>query len=165
MPNHAEVIFETGAKSVVNYDTEDELRAFLQEHHRRATEGEPGSAQDYEVRSDLVKDDPDVVRRAAANANRPAERISKVLLYGKHPGEYAEHGVLFTSAVEQLVAGLADNSGDKPTINVWELIAALRREITATRSGELAPHDSLYKMPHADEMDLSFLDNSNGGES
>jgi hypothetical protein len=127
---HAEVIFETGSKSVVHYDDEQELRDFVNEHTNRAVSGERGGPTGH-----------------------AAERISKVLLYDEHPGNYASHGLLYSAAVESLVKGLTDD--DKKTINVWDLIAALRREVNATNIGEVGPHDSLFKMQHTGELALT----------
>jgi hypothetical protein len=153
MAKHAEVIYETGAKSVVAYDDEAELQSFVAEHTERALTGKPGAAQDYTERTDI---EPELARQAHGVSLRPAERISKVLLYDRHPLDYAQSGYLYASTVDKLIVGLkADNN----TINVWELIAALRREINATHTQEVGPHDSHYKVQQVGELDLS----GNGG--
>src|SRR6266403_5337460 len=104
MAKHAEVIFETGAHSVVSYDDEAELKSFLSEHHRRVVNGEPGAAQDQVERGDINYSDPGMVHPDKAKL-RPAERIHKVLLYSEHPVDL--HGsTVNVGTVKSLIDGM-----------------------------------------------------------
>lgn len=153
MPKHAEVIYETGAHSVVSYDDLDELKTGLKAHHRRAVEGDPGSAQDWSERSDI---DPEEARGAHAIATRPAERVKRVFLYDEHPGgNDPSNDSVDANTVNTLVAGMTQSDGKLPA---FQLISALRDELSPVHPTDQGRHESMYKADGEEMTDLSFLD-------
>lgn len=135
MSKHAEIIYEPGSKSVVSYETDDELKAALKEQHSRAISGNTGGP-----------------------GGAPAERISKVVLYDKHPGD-DNGGVVSAANVGTLVSEMTQSDG---TLNANQLISALREEMSPTYPQDQGAHNSMYKMTGT-EMDMGFLDDSSGG--
>lgn len=129
MPQHAEIIFETGSKSVAGPCTEDELKDFLIEHTRRAVNGEEGGPTGH-----------------------PAERIKRVILYPDHPGNLHNSRV-DANAINSLVSGMTDKDG---TVDHEQLVRALRDEVSPVFPVNQGRHESLYKADGV-EMDLSFL--------
>lgn len=127
----AEVIFETGSKSVLDNVTEDELKSFLTEHNRRAQAGDVGGPTGH-----------------------PAERISKVLLYDQHPATYNPGAKVSADALATLIDGMKDANGQ---VDSAQLIAAINDEISPTYPQDQGRHESIYKMPETGELDLSFL--------
>lgn len=126
---HAEVIFETGDNSVVHFDSEDELKGFLKEHHRRAAAGE-----------------------AAGPVGGPASRIKRVLLYDDHPATPpADNGVDAKLAKETIDAMTKDGK-----VDVHQVAGALRGELSAVYTVNQGVHETRYKAD-ADEMNLDFL--------
>lgn len=169
MTGHAEVIFEDGSHSTLSYENESELRAFLQENHRRAVEGEPSATQDQQPRQDMLGDPalggrtPDSFTQM--HMSRPAFRAKRVLLYDQHPADLVPVGNEGTmpvdaSAVKSLVDGMA-GEGDK--VNMHQLTQALRDEASPVFAQNPGKFESQYKMPETSELDLSFLNESSGG--
>lgn len=126
---YAEIIFETGSKSVQGPSDEDGVKRFCVEHERRAREGEEGGPTGH-----------------------PAERISRVILYEDHPGNLHNPRVS-VDAIQNLVQGMADKDG---TIDHEQLTRALRDEASPLYPVNQGRHESLYKA-EGKEMDLSFL--------
>lgn len=155
---YAEVIFETGAKSIISYDDEAELKSFLSEHHRRAITGEPGAPQDQVVRDDIDYSDPGMVHPDRAT-QRPAERIHKVLTYSDHPADMYSTGVgldtVKTLAEGMSVGGVVDHE---------QLIRALRDEVSPVYPVNQGNLHSIYKAQEDGELDLAFLNNIEGSE-
>lgn len=158
---YAEVIFETGSKSVVSYEDESELKAFLAEHDRRARNGEPGAPQEQYGRNDVDAADFTNMPSLDAMKSRPAERVSKVLTYKEHPADLHETGVP-VDTVRELVSGMADNEGN---IDHEQLIRALRDEVSPVYPQDQGRLQSMYKADADGELDLSFLDSSSAGGS
>lgn len=153
MPKYAEIIFETGAKSVISYEDEDELKNFLTEHHRRAVQGLPGASQDQEERSDIDYSQPGNVHPDRAK-QRPAERIFNVLEYGDtHPADLHPVGV-DVKTVKELIEGMADEDG---RIDDQQLIRALRDEVSPVYPVSQGHRESIYKADAENELDLEFL--------
>lgn len=125
---YAEVIFETGAKSVVSFDDESELKDFLTEHEARATSGEDGGPTGH-----------------------PAERIKRVFLYSEHPANYAGNAV-DAESLNNLLQGMASEG----VVDGNQLIEAVRDEMSPVYPVDQGRHQSMYKM-EGSEMDLSFL--------
>ena len=130
---HAEIIFEPGAKSVMRFDSEDELKSFLTEHNRRATKGEDGGPAGY-----------------------PAERIKRVIVYSKHPADYTGEGVNADNVASLLEGMKKDESGK---VDGHQLISAVRDEMSPVYPVDQGRHESMYKMSGTD-YDLSFLGES-----
>lgn len=133
---YAEIIFETGSKSLMSFDDEESLKSFLVEHTRRAMQGDVGGPTGH-----------------------PAERIKKVLVYSDNPGDLHADGLVPVDAVQKLVSGM-EHSG---LVNVEQLMSALRDEVSPTYPLDQGRHASLYKAEEDGELDLAFL-NTVGGE-
>lgn len=153
MPKYAEIIFETGAKSLLVYENESEVEAFVREHHRRAISGEPGATQDQVLRADLGPEDFAVMPSIDQMKSRPAERVSKVYLYNEHPGDTYDSRVS-VDTVKTLIDGMA---GDGNTINHEQLVAALRDEASPVHIQDQGRLESFYKVDADGELDLAFL--------
>jgi hypothetical protein len=87
--SYYEVIYETGAHSVVSGDEKEVLKG-LKEQHRRAVNGEPGGP-----------------------AGQPAERVKTVLKYDKHPNDFSDNltAEVATKELTELVKANADENG------------------------------------------------------
>lgn len=155
---YAEVIYETGAKSIVSYEDLDELKGGLFEQNRRAMAGEPGAAQDQEVRSDIDYSDPGMIHPDRAK-QRPAERVYSIIEYGDtHPADLHSETVA-TRKLEELVTGMADDSGE---VNPHQLISALRDEVSPVYPVDQGRHESIYKAEGKVMDDLSWLEPPSG---
>jgi len=127
---YAEVLFETGSKSIMSFEDEDELKGFLSEHHRRAVEGEAGGP-----------------------TGQPAERVKKVLLYDNHPGDN-DNTMVNASNISTLVSGMSK----KGELDGYQLMAAIRDEMSPVYPVDQGKHESFYKTSDNGELDLSFLE-------
>lgn len=126
---YAEIIFEPGSKSVLSFDSEDELKSFLKEHHRRAVAGENGGPTGH-----------------------PAERVTKVLVYKDHPADYAGPAIS-ASTMKSLLDGMTQDGG---VVDGHQLIQAVRDEMSPVYPADQGRHESIYKQSGS-EYDLSFL--------
>jgi len=132
---YAEVIFEPGSKSVMSYESDDELQGALKAHHNRAVSGADGGP-----------------------AGNPAERVHKVITYDSHPAD-DNGGMVKSDAVSTLVSGMTKDDG---TLDANQLISALREEMSPTYPQDQGAHNSMYKA-EGTEYDLAFL-NDGGSE-
>lgn len=151
---YAEVIFETGAKSIVSYDSEDELKDFVTEHMRRVTTGEPGAPQEQYGRNDVSPADFNNMPSLDKMKDRPAERVHKVFLYNEHPVDLHTKGA-DASTLHTLVEGMTDKDG---RVDHEQLIRALRDEVSPVYPVDQGRLESQYKAEAVGELDLSFLD-------
>lgn len=130
----AEVIYEPGSKSVVQYDSLDELKAGLSEQHRKAKAGEVGGP-----------------------GGHPAERITRVLLYSVHPADHNRDGVVHTEELNKLIEGM---TGSDSSVDITQLVEALRDEASPIFPQDQGRHESMFKM-EAEELPTDFLEDSN----
>lgn len=131
-----EVLFETGAMSILNAETDEEAMGFVAEQDRRARAGEPGGP-----------------------IGQPAERIAKVYKYDKHPDDYntemtASADVL-KEEVTALIDGLKDENG---VVAIDDLSNGVRAIAHPMKSERTEPFESMFKMEHTGELDLSSLE-------
>ncbi len=77
-----EVVYETGASSVAEYDDENEAISAVKAHHERAIKGEAGGPTGHS-----------------------AERVVKVLMYKTHPNEFNPSGNVTAAEVQKLEIG------------------------------------------------------------
>jgi len=118
---YAEVIYETGSKSVMCVKDEAELMEGLRAHQQRAVDGEAGGP-----------------------TGAPAERIKQVLVYDKHPDDLnPDQTVSAEVALEEIKAALKG----KDAVQVHEL-AALVRNLSSpvVPLDEDGRHNSMYRM-------------------
>lgn len=129
-----EVIYETGAHSVVQGDDDEAVIGGLREQQRRALEGEDGGP-----------------------AGHAAERVKRVLKYDEHPAEYGASMAMgakeMMDELSSRMRALADNQGGQVSIPqaVQELIL-LGSPIMPISDDR---HASIYKAPEVDELDAS----------
>lgn len=146
---YAEIIYETGNKSIAFYDTEEEMQSALSEHHRRAINGEPGSGASA-LRMDL---DPGETRIGTW----VAERIKKVLLYDEHPTDFGADQLVDSAELKKTVDEAID-ANEMNGVVFAPGIAALVRDATNPLVSEPGAQDSQYKAPETGELDLAFLE-------
>jgi hypothetical protein len=149
-----EIIYETGNKSVAEYADDEEAISATQAHHERAIKGLPGRGKST-PRADLGDGAPQVM-------DYPAERISKVLRYEKHPASLNED---MTMSADVARSEFENMIGDSKVVNLMELSGKLRdlaNPLTvAAQNGEHDRHASQFKMKEDGEVELPFL---KGGE-
>lgn len=130
-----EVIYETGEMSVASYATDAEALSALGEQQRRAMSGLEAGPQ-----------------------GGPATRISRVFKYTDHPASLNEDGGLsgdvLLSSLKDLVKQYSDKNG---VVNVMAFAQAVPLLVHPGQTGEVAPHDSKFKMEAASELDLKEL--------
>lgn len=124
-----EVIYETGAHSVMCVDDENEAVAAIQEQNRRAIAGEPGGPV----------------------GDRTAERVMKVLKYDKHPNDFnPDQAVTEAEAQAGFSDALAAHTDEEGAVDLNEVLADLR--LLTSPTVDSAPHESNYKMQDTGEL-------------
>jgi hypothetical protein len=123
-----ETIYETGAKSVAKYDSEEEAIAAITAHHERAKNGEPGGPY-----------------------GGVAERVKKVLVYDQHPGDLNASNLLPVEEVKTAVSAAIDKLSMGGQISNTELAAAIRA-LSDPHTHSENRHDSQYKMQEKGEL-------------
>lgn len=144
----AEIIYETGNKSVAYYDTEDEMRSALEAHHLKAINGEPATPQS-ELRNDLTPGESRI-------GTWVAERIKKVLLYDEHPATFGEEQLIDVGELKATVDDAIAESEMNGVVHV-HTIAAVIRDMSNPLVTNPTAHESQYKAPETSELDMSFL--------
>ena len=118
---YAELIYETGAKSVACYESEEELLGAVKAQHDRALSGEKGGPSSH-----------------------PAERVVRVEVYDHHPADLGEDKTVSTEvAKEELNAALKELS-EGGVVNTDELAARIR-DLASPLVASETPHDSMFK--------------------
>lgn len=112
MSIYVETIFETGSKAVGCYEDEAELMTALKAHHAKAVTGEEGGPTGH-----------------------PAERITRVEIYDRHPDDLPE------PSPEVVKEELKSIEGD----TVME-VAAKVRDLSSPMVNDPERHDSMFKM-------------------
>lgn len=119
----AEIIYETGTKSVGEYDSEAELLVALKTHQLRAVGGQEGGPSGHR-----------------------AERIKRVEIYDRHPSELNEVQVVGTDVARKQVEALLTELDAGGSISVVELAQRIR-ELPSPLVVDAGAHESMYKMP------------------
>lgn len=125
-----EIIYETGRNSIANYNDDDEARAAVGEHHRRAIHGELAQMSNEQM--------------------GPAERVVKVLKYNEHPADYGASQAVSIDEVRAAVDEALDKHAVGDMVSVPEVAASIR-DITRP-TVESGPHESNYKMSEVAEL-------------
>lgn len=123
-----EVIFETGAYSVCEYENDEVAREAIKAHNDRAINGEAGGP-----------------------AGLTAERVKKVLVYETHPATLNENQLLSTDVAAAEVQALIAETSKDGVISIPELAARIR-DMTNPSVGDSAPHESNYKATEIREL-------------
>lgn len=136
---YAEIIYETGAKSVGYYKDEAQLLEGVREQHRRAKSGEPSYSGE------------------ADGPVPPAERVVRIEIYNKHPHDLNEEQTVSSEVAKSEVAALIKELDENGSLSVTELAARVR-ELSSPLVLNGKQHESMYKMP-ADKVLTSGWDN------
>lgn len=145
-----EIIYETGNRSVIQADDDEQALSGIKAHHQRAIKGETGRGVST-ARTDLQ---PGEAGYNPTTMDYPAERVSRVLVYDDHPGDFGQDQTVSKDEfMEQLNAFVAD----KDVINVMEF-SAFARDLSDPHVLPEGKQDSQYKMEQERELDLSDLD-------
>jgi len=118
----AELIFETGSKSVGEYKDEEEVLAAVKAHHERARGGDAGGPTGH-----------------------PAERVVRVELYDQHPGDLNELQTMSTDVAKKELEAAMKDLDEGGAISVTELAARIRN-LSSPLVDEPGRHDSAYRM-------------------
>jgi hypothetical protein len=130
-----EVVYETGEVSVADYADDAEALSALGEQNRRAVSGEQAGPQ-----------------------GGPASRIAKVFKYNEHPGSLNEDGTLTAEVLNTELTDLVKQYTDKNgVVNVLAFAEGVTGLVHPMNLGDVAPHDSKYKMTPTGELDLKTL--------
>lgn len=122
----AEIIYETGSKSVAYYEDDKEMMEGLTAHHDRAKNGEPG--------------------REGENAH-PAERIKEVQIYNKHPQDLNEDQTMSADVMKKELDEAIKRLSEAGSVSITEVAAAVRDLSSPVVPLEGSkPHDSMFKM-------------------
>src|SRR5215469_1744842 len=127
-----EVIYETGTHSVISADSDEEALRGLRAHQARAEAGELGGP-----------------------AGHSAERIQKILVYDRHPAEYALSMTadVANAQLADLVKMVTDPNG---VVDTDMLQAEIRRLADPVDNAAMieSRHNSMYKMQQVGELNL-----------
>lgn len=145
-----EVTYETGRTGVAEYQNDAEAQSALKAHNDRARTGKPGGP---------VADHP---QGAAGVPDWPAERITAVRVYSKHPDDYNTEQTatkeVVLKEIEEQVERLADDNG---VVNLQELANEVRGLSHPMVTERESSFDSIYKMANdLGDMPLGFLEDS-----
>lgn len=141
-----EFIFETGSKSVAEFDDDETAKAAAVAHHERAIKGEPGRGASA-ARNDLGNEPQRHV------ADYPAERVVELLKYDVHPADLmADQTMSADVAKSELNDALKATTHDG-VVNLMELAAAVR-EMANPLVTDPGRHDSMYKMKESETIPI-----------
>jgi hypothetical protein len=129
-----EIIYETGSKSVIQADDDEQALSGVYAHHKRAIAGEPGRGKS-EPRSDLGDQAPQVL-------DYPAEQVVKVIKYDVHPADLNADGTMSRDVLKTELDTLLKDS--PAVVDVQEFAARLRELLSPVVESER--HESMYKM-------------------
>jgi hypothetical protein len=149
--NYYEVIYETGNRSVISADSDEEAMRGIKEQHQRAARGESGRGASTE-RTDLS---PGEAGYNPTVMDYPAERVARVLKYDVHPGDYGQDQTISSDEFNAAVKDYVKAKGD--VVNVMDA-AAFVRDLTNPHVQPESNRDSQYMMKETEELDLSELD-------
>jgi hypothetical protein len=127
-----EVIYETGAKSVAEYATEEEATQALEAQNTRAMTGEPGGPY-----------------------QGPAERVKKAYMYDEHPATLHESGLLPVDEVKTAMNAKIDEIAMGGEVSTMELAEAVRN-LSSPLAAEAGAFDSMYAMEPTGELTGSW---------
>jgi hypothetical protein len=127
-----EIIYETGTKSVVYNDSEEEMLEGVKAQHQRALKGEPGGPTGH-----------------------PAERVVKIEVYEKHPNEYNVEQVMSAEVMTKEVTELIKSKADAGSVSIPEIANAVRG-LSHPMLDEAGPHESIFKMKSVKTIDKGW---------
>ena len=121
---YAEIIYETGNKSVACYEDEAELLSAVKAHHERAKTGQPALSSVPGV---------------------PAERILKVEIYDKHPNDLNLDQTLSAEVAKAEIDKWLKDKSEEGVVSVTDL-TLFTRDLSSPLTAVNEPHKSMYKM-------------------
>lgn len=131
---YVEIIYETGAKSVAFYDTNEEMMEAVKAHHARAKSGEDGGPSGH-----------------------PAERIVELQIYNTHPQDLNEDMTMSADVMNKELQAIVKNATEAGVVNIQEIAAGVR-QLASPTVDEASRHDSQFKMK-ADKVVTEGWDN------
>lgn len=123
-----EIIYETGAHSVAQYDSDEEAVSAVKAQQDRAMTGQVGGPSGH-----------------------PAERIVAVLKYNRHPVELGESQAVAATDLTAQFTEIVKKASVGDMVSVPEVAAAVRNLTSPTV--ESGPHESNFKMESVGELD------------
>lgn len=124
-----EVIYENGEVSVAQYDDEAQATAAVTEQHERAKSGRPNGPQGAQ-----------------------ASRITKVLMYDTHPGDYGTEGGLSSDEVKASINTMLEGVEAVDVQQLAAQVSALNHPMVAPQT----PHDSRFRMESTGELETGL---------
>lgn len=128
-----EIVYETGAHSVVSGASDKEALSGIKEQHRRAVNGEEGGP-----------------------AGHPAERVKAVYKYDSHPGSLGEENTLSSEVASKQLSDLVKNSADdNGVVDMGALASSVRALVDPVDSAAVAKsrHASMFKAKEVETLD------------
>lgn len=128
-----EIVYETGAHSVVSGDSDEEALLGIKEQHRRAVNGEEGGP-----------------------AGHPAERVKSVFKYDVHPGSVGEENTLSAEVATKQLSELVKKSADANGVVDMGAFASSVRTLTDPVDSEAVAksrHSSMFKAKETTTLD------------
>lgn len=135
-----EVIYETGSHSVAYAENDEEMTRGLAEQHARARNGMPGGPTGH-----------------------PAERISSVEVYDKHPADYGVEQAFSVDVAKKTVTSLIDELADENgVVAKHDLTQAIHLTSEAlVLDADRKPLESQYKMKSKRSLDSALWEGTN----
>jgi hypothetical protein len=132
-----ETVYETGKMSVASYEDDAEAQRAIEDHHRRALNGESGGP-----------------------LGQPAERIRAVYVYDEHPNEFNVEQTFSAEVagkeMDRLIKEVKDKNGVVAIDELATRVRDLSHPMVDVQSGE--PFQSYYKMKEKKQLNLNFLE-------
>lgn len=132
-----ETVYETGRMSVAFYDDDAEAKSAIKAHNDRAIAGQPGGP-----------------------VGAPAERISNVFIYDKHPNDYNAEQTMSADVAGKAVSDLLKQMSDENGVVSVDRLSMAVRDLShpmKVGSDRKDAHDTFFKMKEKGKLDLSFL--------
>lgn len=126
-----EIIYETGAHSVAQYDSDEEAMSAITAHNERAVNGEIGGPSGHN-----------------------AERIKRVYVYDRHPVTEGESQAVTIDQIHAAIDAAVDMVAVGDMVSVPEIAAAVR-DITSPTVNS-GPHESNFAADSVRELSLPW---------
>lgn len=130
-----EVVYETGASSVMQVADKEEALAAMAEQHRRAKSGLLNGPQGGQ-----------------------AERVAQAFIYDRHPGDFNVGGTLSVDELKETLPTMVDDLADDNGVVAVGVFAENVRALTHPMVMEREPHDSMFRMEHTDVITTSEVE-------
>lgn len=120
---YAEVIFETGTRTVACYDSEEEMLDAVRAQHDRAVTGKTGGP-----------------------TGAAAERVKRIEIYDKHPNDLNVEETISTDVAKKELTGIMERLDQGGSLSLTDLAAGIR-ELSSPLVVDADTHESQFRMP------------------